>query len=209
MMQHFKLKKQSAISTILSTSILAPCLLGVFSQSVWAEQLDLPSVEIRAEKIDDENKSSLNTSDKASLLSDEPGISLYRAGGVSSLPVIHGLADDRIRVKVDGMDLISSCANHMNPALSYIDPSNVNSVQVLAGITPVSMGGDSIAGTILVNSEAPEFAVAEQGLLVKGQISTFYRSNNDARGVNISTSVANDTVYMRYTGSTVEANNYK
>ncbi|MDO9281589.1 MAG: TonB-dependent receptor plug domain-containing protein [Methylotenera sp.] len=208
-MQHFKLKKQSAISKILSTSILAPCLFGVFLQNVQAEQLDLPSIEIRAEEIEDENKSSLNTSDTASLLSDEPGISLYRAGGVSSLPVIHGLADDRVRVKVDGMDLISSCANHMNPALSYIDPANVNSVQVLAGITPVSMGGDSIAGTILVNSEAPEFAVAGQGLLVKGQINTFYRSNNDARGVNISTSVANDTVYMRYTGSTVEANNYK
>ncbi|NOS95281.1 MAG: TonB-dependent receptor plug domain-containing protein [Methylotenera sp.] len=208
-MQHFKLKNQSAISKILSTSILAPCLFGVFSQNVQAEQLDLPSIEIRAVEIDDENKSSLNTSDTASLLSDEPGISLYRAGGVSSLPVIHGLADDRVRVKVDGMDLISSCANHMNPALSYIDPSNVNSVQVLAGVTPVSMGGDSIAGTIQVNSEAPEFAVAGQGLLVKGQINTFYRSNNDARGVNLSTSVANDKVYMRYTGSTVEANNYK
>ncbi|MDP2282395.1 MAG: TonB-dependent receptor plug domain-containing protein, partial [Methylotenera sp.] len=189
MMQHFKLKKQSAISKILSTSILAPCLLGVFSQSALAEHMDLPSIEVSAEKLQEENKSSLNTSDTASLLSDEPGISLYRAGGVSSLPVIHGLADDRIRIKVDGMDLISSCANHMNPALSYIDPSNVNSVQVLAGITPVSMGGDSIAGTILVNSEAPEFAVAGQGLLVKGQINSFYRSNNDARGVNISTSV--------------------
>jgi iron complex outermembrane receptor protein len=208
-MQHFKLKKQSAISKILSTSILAPCLFGVFLQNVQAEQLDLPSIEIRAEEIEDENKSSLNTSDTASLLSDEPGISLYRAGGVSSLPVIHGLADDRVRVKVDGMDLISSCANHMNPALSYIDPSNVNSVHVLAGITPVSLGGDSIAGTIQVNSEAPEFAVAGQGLLIKGQVNTFYRSNNDARGVNISTSVANDQVYMRYTGSTVEANNYK
>ncbi|MFA7349688.1 MAG: TonB-dependent receptor [Methylotenera sp.] len=208
-MQHFKLKKQSAISKILSTSILAPCLFGVFSQNIQAEQLDLPSIEIRAEEIEDENKASLNTSDTASLLNDEPGISLYRAGGVSSLPVIHGLADDRVRVKVDGMDLISSCANHMNPALSYIDPSNVNSVQVLAGVTPVSMGGDSIAGTIQVNSEAPKFAVAGQGLLVKGQINTFYRSNNDARGVNLSTSVANDKVYMRYTGSTVEANNYK
>ena len=207
-MQHFKLKKQSAISTILSTSILAPCLLGVFSQSVWAEQLDLPSIEIRAEKIDDENKSSLNTSDAASLLSDEPGISLYRAGGVSSLPVIHGLADDRIRIKVDGMDLISSCANHMNPALSYIDPANVENIQVFAGISPVSLGGDSIAGTILVNSAAPEFAENGDDLLVNATLGTFYRSNNDARGVNLSTSVANDKVYMRYTGSTVEANNY-
>lgn len=208
-MQHFKLKKQSTISRILSSGILAPCLLGVFSQNVLAEHLDLPSIEVHAEKTQDENKSPLNSSDTASLLSDEAGVSLYRAGGVSSLPVIHGLADDRVRIKVDGMDLISSCANHMNPPLSYIDPANVNNLQVFAGITPVSVGGDSIAGTIQVNSEAPDFADAGQGLLVKGQINTFYRSNNDARGVNLSASVANDKVYMRYTGSTVEANNYK
>ncbi len=65
------------------------------------------------------------TSDSASLLRDVPGVSMYGAGGVSSLPVIHGLADDRLRIKVDGMDLISACGNHMNPPLSYIDPSNV------------------------------------------------------------------------------------
>ena len=53
-------------------------------------------------------------------LRDVPGVSLYGAGGVSSLPSIHGLADDRLRVTVDGMDLIASCPNHMNPALSYI-----------------------------------------------------------------------------------------
>jgi iron complex outermembrane receptor protein len=56
-----------------------------------------------------------------------PGVSLYGAGGVSSLPVIHGLADDRLRIKLDGMDLIAACPNHMNPALSYIDPTQVGS----------------------------------------------------------------------------------
>ena len=100
----------------------------------------------------------LNTSDTAKLLEDEPGISLYQAGGVSSLPVIHGLADDRIRIKVDGMDLISACANHMNSPLSYIDPANVSSIKVYSGATPVSVGGDSIAGTIKVESAPPVFS---------------------------------------------------
>jgi iron complex outermembrane receptor protein len=194
---------------IAFTSILTPCLLSAFTNNVQAEDFDLPSIEIHAPKISYENKLPLNTSDTASLLSEESGVSLYRAGGVSSLPVIHGLADDRVRVKVDGMDLVSSCANHMNPPLSYIDPANVNNMQVFAGISPVSLGGDSIAGTILVKSETPEFAETGQDLLIKGQINTFYRSNNDARGVNLSASVANENVYMRYTGSTVEANNYK
>ncbi|MBI1175001.1 MAG: TonB-dependent receptor plug domain-containing protein [Sideroxydans sp.] len=147
-------------------------------------------------------------SDTATLLADQPGVSLYRAGGVSSLPVVHGMADDRVRVKVDGMDLVSACANHMNPPLSYIDPSNVASVEVMAGITPVSMGGDSIAGTIVVDSAAPEFAAAG-GSLLKGQAGTFYHSNNAAQGANVSATIASDTLSMRYSGSTVRAQNYK
>ena len=98
---------------------------------------------------------------------------------------IHGMADDRVRVKVDGMDLISACANHMNPPLSYIDPSSVGNVKVYAGIAPVSVGGDSIGGTIQVNSQAPEFAREGQGTLVKGQAGVLYRSNGNAQGANL------------------------
>ncbi len=213
-MKQFALKRKSIIQAILTPTVFVPsvltsCLLGVSPMTAYAEHLDLPSVDVVAHSLANEQADSVNTSDTASLLLNELGVSLYRAGGVSSLPVIHGLADDRIRIKVDGMDLISSCANHMNPALSYIDPANVNAIQVLAGITPVSMGGDSIAGTIVVDSKSPEFAEAGHGLLVEGKINTFYRSNNNARGVNLSSSVANEQMYMRYTGSTVEANNYQ
>lgn len=149
------------------------------------------------------------TSDTARLLGDVPGVTLYGAGGVSSLPVIHGLADDRLRIKVDGMDLISACANHMNPPLSYIDPSNVSSIQVFAGITPVSVGGDSIGGAIVVNSAVPEFAKAGAGTLLKGQAGTFYRSNGNAKGGNVSLTVASEKLSMTYNGSTTEAGNYE
>ena len=149
-----------------------------------------------------------STSDTASLLRDIPGLSLNGAGGVSSLPAIHGLADDRLRIKVDGMDLISACANHMNSPLSYIDPSNVERVKVFAGITPVSVGGDSIGGTILVQSKAPRFAEAGQGLLTGGELGGFYRSNGNARGVNAAATLATENVSLSYSGSTAESDNY-
>ncbi|WP_025916891.1 TonB-dependent siderophore receptor [Herminiimonas sp. CN] len=149
-----------------------------------------------------------STSDTAALLKDVPGISLYGAGGVSSLPAIHGLADDRLRIKVDGMDLISACANHMNSPLSYIDPTNVGSIKVFAGITPVSVGGDSIGGTIQVNSAEPEFANPGQGTVLKGQAGTFYRSNGNATGINLAATVASENLSVNYTGSTTEAGNY-
>lgn len=149
------------------------------------------------------------TSDTASLLRDLPGVSLYGAGGVSSLPSIHGLADDRLRIKVDGMDLISACANHMNSPLSYIDPGNVGSVKVVAGITPVSVGGDSIGASIAVASAAPEFARPGTPSLLKGQAGVFYRSNGDAYGGNLSAIIAGEKLSMTYNGSTTQAGNYK
>ena len=148
------------------------------------------------------------TSDTASLLRDVPGVSLYGAGGVSSLPSIRGLADDRLRIKVDGMDLISACGNHMNPALSYIDPSNVGSIQVFSGLAPVSSGGDSIGGTILVDSAAPAFAKAGEGVLKKGEAGAFYRSNGNVVGGNLSATIASDKVSVTYNGSTAKSDNY-
>ena len=56
----------------------------------------------------------------------------------------------------------------MNPPLSYIDPSNVAAVKVFAGITPVSLGGDSIGGTIAVASAAPTFAAARIAAFMPG-----------------------------------------
>ena len=108
------------------------------------------------------------TSDSTRLLEDIPGVSLYGAGGISSLPVIHGLADDRLRVQVDGMDLMPACPNHMNSVLSYIDPTKVATVTVFAGVSPVSVGGDSIGGTTQVKSAPPEFARAGETVFVKG-----------------------------------------
>ena len=148
------------------------------------------------------------TSDTASLLRDVPGVSLYGAGGVSSLPAIRGLADDRLRIKVDGMDLIATCPNHMNPPLSYVDPSNVGTLRVFAGITPVSVGGDSIGGTIIAETVAPEFATAAEQSLSKGEVGAFYRSNNSAVGGNLGATYATQTFNINYTGSWSQADNY-
>ncbi len=149
------------------------------------------------------------TSNTADLLDNMPGISLQQNGGVAAIPFMRGLGDDRLRIKVDGMDLISACANHMNPPLSYIDPTNVSAVNVVAGITPVSMGGDSIGGTILVNSAAPEFAKPGEGALLKGQAGAFYRSNGNAFGATLSTTVASEYLSLRYSGSETQSDNYK
>ncbi|MGE5028288.1 MAG: TonB-dependent receptor domain-containing protein [Betaproteobacteria bacterium] len=204
---------------ILAASIAAilPCGVAIAGDEVKSVKLE--EVVVRALKVgetfgstflDEADLASMRaaTSDTASLLRGVPGASLYGAGGVSSLPAIHGLADDRLRIKVDGMDLISACGNHMNPPLSYIDPSQVGNVQVFTGIVPVSVGGDSIGAAIQVNSPDPEFAAAGQ-TLTKGQAGAFFRSNGNVQGGNISATIASEKLSMTYSGSTVESDNYK
>lgn len=154
-------------------------------------------------------QSSTMSGDVATALKDIPGVSVYEMGSRASLPVIHGMADDRVKIDIDGMTITSACPNHMNPALSYIDTTKIESINVVAGITPVSEGGDSIGGTIAVKTKDPKFADKAGEALMSGEVSGFYRSNNQARGASISATAANEKLSINYSGYVEQADNYK
>jgi iron complex outermembrane receptor protein len=175
---------------------------------VTARRILTPGLGLESLDADEIARRRARTSDTASLLKGIPGMSVYGAGGVSSLPVIRGLADDRLRTQVDGADIAAACPNHMNPPLSYIDPSAVASVEVYAGVTPVSVGGDSIGGTILVRSADPEFAQAGAGSLLAGEAGAFYRSNGDGWGGNLAGTYATERLSFGYTGAYAKSDNY-
>jgi iron complex outermembrane recepter protein len=149
------------------------------------------------------------TGDAAELLRSVPGLSLHGAGGISSLPVIHGLADDRVRVLVDGADLTPACPNHMNSPLSYADPSRIVGVVVYSGLTPVSVGGDAIGGSIQVRSAPPEFAGADEGVLAQGRAGSFYRSNGDAHGYHVGATAAGRWLSLSYDQSDSQSDDYR
>jgi iron complex outermembrane receptor protein len=147
--------------------------------------------------------------DSARLLQDVPGVTLNAAGGLSTLPAIHGLSDDRVRVQVDGMDVTSACPNHMNSPLSYISPKRVRTAIVVAGITPVSVGGNSLGGTIQVESSPPEFAADAGEVLAIGRAGAFYRSNGEGSGYDFGGVVAGRSVSLSYEESSARSHNYR
>ena len=196
--------------------------LIIFSSTIQAEnEIEISSIDVIESAINEQNYisgdyltndlirfNSIKSNNSGSLLNYFTGVNSATNGGASSMPVIRGLADDRIKIKVDGMDLISACANHMNSPLSSIDSANVEEIKVFAGLTPVSMGGDSIGGSVVINSAQPEFAKEGERLL-KNKISTFYRTNNKAKGININSSIASDKLSFNYNGSYIDAENFK
>lgn len=202
-----------AITFTLPTALLAAApvvaeeatTLPEITVSASRDKAATPSIILDADQLATRRASS---SDSASLLRDIPGMNIFTAGGVSGLPMLDGLADDRLRIKVDGMDLISACGNHMNPPLSYIDPSSVHNIKVFAGIVPVSVGGDSIGGAIHVASPAPEFAASSEELLTKGEVGAFYRSNGNAMGGNLAATLASEKFSINYRGATAKAEDY-
>jgi iron complex outermembrane receptor protein len=150
----------------------------------------------------------LKSSDTATMLEDTAGANVQSGGGVSGLPVINGLTDDRLLVYINNMIVCSACANHMNPPLSYMPSSSVGNIYVNTGVVPVSEGGDSIGGMIRVESQPPLFAIDDK-LRTEGVVSSYYRSNNHARGISIGTTVASSNLSLGITASHDRANDYR
>ncbi|MDO9237673.1 MAG: TonB-dependent receptor [Aquabacterium sp.] len=205
----------------------ASCMLGsllglapMISRSAEAGDAVLPAVTVTATRPGQSptnsqvnqrnglNRLKAGEADTTNLLQSIPGLSAASAGGLSALPVIHGLADDRLRVQVNGMDLQAACPNHMNSALSYIAPANVGEIKVYAGVTPVSAGGDSLGGTIQVNSLPPRFASEEGKPLTLGEAGFSLRSNGKAQSSHLSATYATPMLSLSYSGVTASADNY-
>jgi iron complex outermembrane receptor protein len=170
----------------------------ILTPGLGAETLDATEIARRRAR----------TSDTASLLKGIPGVATQSAGGVSSLPVIRGLADDRLRTQVDGMDLAAVCPNHMNPPLSYIDPTAVAIIDVYTGVTPVSVGGDSIGGSIVVRSADPPFAQPGEQLR-DGKAGAHFRSNGDGWGGSLAGAYATDRLSLGYSLAYAQSDNYQ
>jgi len=192
---------------LLATTFLTSFVLTGIAPAL-AE--DIPEVVITAPRFSVPADARTNAGgDTAKLLSGTSGLNLITNGGVSSLPDIHGLADDRLKIVVDGMEVTSACSNHMNPPLSYMDASKVDKVEVWSGITPVSAGGDNIGGVISVKSASPAFARQGEGYRLGGTASAFFKSVNTGLGGAVNLHGADDTFSLGYDGSWSRGLNYK
>ncbi len=183
--------------TLFAVSLLAAAIAQAADGSI--EQVEVTGIPLKSQGV---------TGDAAAVLRHQ-GVNFSSAGGISSLPILRGLNDDRIKLVIDGAETTSACANHMNPALSYMDASRIHAVEVMAGITPVSVGGDNIAGTIVLTSEAPRFAQSAGDVLTEGSAAYFYRSNNHNQGVALNATAASDILSLTYSGSRDKADSYR
>ncbi len=172
-----------------TASPLAPVVVIDHHQPITEGEVLSPGSEVR-----------MRAQDGAGLLDYVPGAAVVRNGPLTGIVQLRGLSGDRVRVLVDGMTITPACPNHMDPPLHYASPSSVHTLTVLAGITPVSHGGDSIGGTVIVESSPPRFATNEHTLWF-GDAGSFFRSSDDSYGFNGELGVANQHWSGAYQGS--------
>jgi iron complex outermembrane receptor protein len=164
------------------------------------------TAEVRVEGEDDSGARRIGAAERArsrnvsEMAAEAPGVSLRTNGELATAPVLHGMGEERARIVVNGAMVSSSCPNFMNDPLSYASNARAATVRVLAGLTPVSSGGDSLAGTIAVDSNPPRFADAAH-TLAGASASSFYRSNGKYYGGAVNAWLASRYLAASYAGT--------
>ncbi|QYJ70957.1 TonB-dependent receptor [Shewanella sp. FJAT-51649] len=201
----------STIPHSFKCSAIASALTLALGASVASQAMADETNQTQIERIQVHGEQSIgrNTLGSADALLKDQGVDFSEAGGVSALPVLNGMMGDRIKVLVDGADITTSCANQMTPPLSYVSANQISSVEVVAGVSPVSAGGDNIAGVIKVNSLNPKFSDSDNLSFESGEISSGYRSTSDAFLLGAKAGIASKDLSLSYQGAYEDANSYQ
>ncbi|HLV40894.1 MAG TPA: TonB-dependent receptor [Brumimicrobium sp.] len=98
-------------------------------------------------KKDKEKASSQLQESTDKLLSTTPGITLIKRGNYALEPTIRGLNAGQINTTIDGMQMFGACTDRMDPISSYIEPTNLEKIQL--STTPgADQTGSAIGGGI-------------------------------------------------------------
>lgn len=144
--------------------------------------------------------------DAADLLGRVPGAAVVRNGAQTGIVQLRGLFNERVRVRVDGMDITPACPNHMDPPLHYAGLEALDSLDVIVGATPVSLGGDSLVGSVEAKSRPPRFA-PDAAWRPAARVELGYASGNDGRQMALELGAYNDVLSLRYLGGYQDAGN--
>ena len=190
--------------------ILASAMLPAFAtaQEVTSTMTVVVSPEPRVVEAVDATEGNMRLpGDVAELMTRVPGAAVVRNGAQTGIVQIRGLFNERVRVRVDGMNITPACPNHMDPPLHYAGLEGLDALDVIVGATPVSQGGDSIVGSVEARTRPLDFA-AGPGWRPSARVEAGYASGNNAQQFALEAGAANDVLSLRYLGGYQDAGNY-
>jgi outer membrane receptor protein involved in Fe transport len=112
-------------------------------------------------------------------LSNLPGVSSLGSGGFSIVPNIRGLARSRVLLMIDNARVTSD--RRVGPNASFIDPNNIEKIEVLRSPSSVFYGSDAIGGVIHILTRKPSI-----GQPLRGNLKLKYGTINEEKGLGFS-----------------------
>lgn len=144
--------------------------------------------------------------DLRSQLSQLPGVSVNGNGLISGIVQYRGLFGDRLKVKIDGVEIAGAGPNAMDSPLSHA-LGNSQIVTLYQGIAPVSVGFETLGGAIEIEDAKPVFAESS-AFDTSSTLSASWFSNNDAKMLSVQVAAANNQNSVSFQGQFQEADNY-
>ena len=198
-------------------------IIGIFSISnIYAE--DLTDIEISAPVLNTqdltnqaiEDINTKNAIDGGDLLKSINGISTIRRGGHGLDPVIRGQSDQRLNSSIDGAIVYGACSSKMDPASTYVNIENYDSITVIKGSQSVLYGAGGPGGVVryeritepLARSQSSKGDSA-QAKAYKFKIGQTFDSNAEAKTTIGDFTLGLGQAYFRINGSYSEAGNYE
>jgi iron complex outermembrane receptor protein len=117
--------------------------------------------------------------DAADLLKSTAGANVNKNGPVTGIVQYRGMYGSRVNVQLDGLNIAPAGPNWMDPPLSHVAPSQLKSITVIRGISPVSAGAESIGGSVQATTASLPYS-NNADVSAHGTLSGGYDSNNNA-----------------------------
>ena len=145
-----------------------------------------------------------NAVDGGDLLKNINGVNTIRRGGHGLEAVIRGQSDSRLNTFLDGAMVYGACSSKMDPASTYANVNNYDSVTVIKGTQSVLFGAGGPGGIVSFKRVTNPVATPEYS----------FGQNFDSNSGSYTTSgnmvfPLSSSIYLRLNGSKSDAGNYE
>jgi len=172
----------------ISRSGLALASMILFSGMAMAEDAT-PIINVEDSAIERANTVTIKPAeqdyvptDAADTLKSVPGTNVNKNGPLTGIAQYRGMFGSRINTQIDGLNVAPAGPNWMDPPLSHLPTSQLESISVIRGISPVSAGAESIGGSINAKTAKQPYSTNDK-TVPHGSLTTGYESNNNAYSV--------------------------
>jgi iron complex outermembrane recepter protein len=187
-MTSLMLPKVFPVRSLLTVALLCP--LFTQAQSVADEIQEIVITAVRDASVLVTDETLVAPPDTAQLLRMMPGANLNKNGELTGIAQYRGMYGDRINISVNGSKISSGGPNAMDAPLHYAPVAILESLTVHRGITPVSIGQETIGGSMDAKTYGGNFADSAD-FVFNGRIYSGLQSVNNGHVASATLSMAN------------------